>query len=176
MRHSHTIASRVPSDARLRPGPIRSRSLAMACTAILCLSYPRSSSAQVQTEADPAFYAFNAAFLVQTNGQNFYDWGSNQNTLADVQWGWGQDYTIYPAMDHYEYSHNQADLALLDATIDSMLTSPAWDSAGGGYLVTTGDTWNDDLGWVSGRKVAANTPNARSAIPTTYIPALRCTR
>jgi MYXO-CTERM domain-containing protein len=141
------VASRASSPARRLRRPIRFRSLAIACAAVLCFSYPKSSDAQVQTEADPAFYAFNAAFLVQANGQAFYETDTNETSLADIQWGWGQDYDIYPAMDHYEYSHNQADLTLLNTTVNSMLTSPAWDSANNGYLVTTGDTWNDDVGW-----------------------------
>jgi hypothetical protein len=147
MKHSRTIASRVPSHTRRLRHSLLFRSLVIAYVAVLCLSISQFAGAQVQTEADAAFYPFNAAFLVQANGHTFYDWGSNQNTYADVQWGWGQDYNIYPAMDHYEYSHNQADLTLLDATVNSMLTSPTWDTAKGGYLVTTGDTWNDDVGW-----------------------------
>src|SRR5450432_477622 len=147
MKHSKTMASRVPPHTSRLHRPILFRSLAIAYVAVLCLSIAKFAGAQVQTEADAAFYPFNAAFLVQANGQTFYDWGSNQNTYADVQWGWGQDYNIYPAMDHYEYSHHQADLTILDTTVNSMLTSPTWDTAHGGYLVTTGDTWNDDVGW-----------------------------
>ena len=123
------------------------RVLSIAGIALACLLASTPASAQVQTEADPAFNAFNAGFLVQANGQAYYTWGFHQNTLSDVQWGWGQDYTIYPAEDHYEYTHRQSDLALLNTTLNSLLTSPTWDSANHGYLVTTSDGWNDDIGW-----------------------------
>jgi hypothetical protein len=123
------------------------RSLAIACLAVACFFASRPAAAQVQTEANPAFSAFNSGFLVQANGQAYYTWGYQQNSLSDVQWGWGQDYNIYPAEDHYEYTHNQSDLSLLNATLNSMLTSPTWDSANGGYLADTSDGWNDDIGW-----------------------------
>ena len=123
------------------------RSLLFACMAAICLLQSIRAVAQVPTEAGPAFNAFNSGFLVQANGQAYYTWGYQQNSLSDVQWGWGQDYNIYPAEDHYEYTHNQSDLNLLNTTLNSMLTSPTWDSANGGYLVTTSDGWNDDIGW-----------------------------
>ena len=123
------------------------RCLLLAFPAVACLVSAMPASAQVPTEADAAFNAFDSGFLVQSNGQAYYTWGYQQNSLSDVQWGWGQDYNIYPAEDHYEYTHNQSDLKLLNTTLSSMLTSPSWDSSSGGYLVTTSDGWNDDIGW-----------------------------
>jgi hypothetical protein len=123
------------------------RTVVIVCIAVVCFLVGKPAVAQVQTEADAALNAFNSGFLVQADGQAYYTWGYQQNSLSDVQWGWGQDYNIYPAEDHYEYTHNQSDLNLLNATLNSMLTSPTWDSANGGYLVTTSDGYNDDIGW-----------------------------
>ena len=122
------------------------RNLAITCMVALCFVATKPAQAQIPTEADAAINAYNSAFLVQSGGQTYYTWGYQQG-LADAQWGWGQDLDIYPMEDRYEYTHNLSDQNLVSALLTSMLNSPTWDSANGGYLVTTSDGWNDDIGW-----------------------------
>ena len=119
--------------------------------AVVSILADRPVEAQVPTEAGPAMNAYNSAFLAQSNGQTYYTSGY-QDGLANVQWGWGQDLDLYPLEDRYEYTHNQSDLNLLNAVLESMLTSPSWNPSNS-YL--TGDSepgadgWNDDIGWTT---------------------------
>jgi len=142
-------------------------SLVIAGTAVLCFFAAKHAEAQIPeipNEANPAMSAYNSGFLVQANGQTFYTNGYQQGTVADVEGGWAGDQDLYVLEDRYEYTHNIADFNLMNAALNSMLTSPSW-SGNGGYItedyepagVTPSnpctancpDGWDDDIGWTT---------------------------
>ena len=123
------------------------RGLSLAGIALICLLTTITASAQVPTEAGPAFQAYENAFLINKNGQTFYSTYVHDTNYAHIQCCWGQDFDTYANEDYYEYAHNQSDANVLSALINSELTATTWDSANGSYETNTGDGYNDDLGW-----------------------------
>jgi hypothetical protein len=97
--------------------------------------------------------AYNSAFLVQSGGQTYYTVNYKNGTVGNVQWGWGQDQDIYVLIDRFQYTHAQSDWNVMNAALESMLTSQSWDSAHGGYITQdfppNADGWNDDIGWTN---------------------------
>jgi Ricin-type beta-trefoil lectin domain-like/Glycosyl hydrolase family 76 len=138
MKHTHSILL---------------RSLTIACLVASCFFAAIPARAQVQTEAAPAMSAYNSAFLVQSGGQTYYTVNYQNGTVGNVQWGWGQDQDLYVLLDRYQYTHAQSDYNLMNADLESMLTSQTWDSANGGYITQdfppNEDGWNDDIGWTT---------------------------
>ena len=88
--------------------------------------------------ADAAFAAFNATYLVTSNGQTYY-----AHTISDrtADGTWTQDLDIQVAEDAYERTGDPATQTLIVNLLQTWLvqTPPPW----------SWDGWNDDIGWFS---------------------------
>ena len=126
------------------------RVLLVACPVAVSSLAATPLWAQIPTHADEVMTAYNSAFLTQTGGQTFYTWGYKQNTVKHVEGSWGQAFSIYPAQDRFEYSHNIADLNIVQATLNSWLTSPSWTGSDAYWDTSSppgADGWDDNIGW-----------------------------
>jgi hypothetical protein len=92
----------------------------------------------VETTADTAFDAFNAAYLIKTNGLTYYA-KSLTNRAPDGTWTMCLD--IQGAQDAYERTQSPQQQQLLNDLLKTFLiqTAPPW----------SWDGWNDDIGWFS---------------------------
>jgi len=108
--------------------------------------------------AQAAFDAYNAAFLIQTNGQTYYKRSLTNNSYAG---SWVQGLEIQVAEDAYDRTksvNNQQLVADLTATF---LAKENYNWAS--------DTWNDDIAWmtiacVRGYQITGNTNLLNQAI------------
>lgn len=110
----------------------------MALLLVLGCGLPQRASAIGSGDADTAFNAFNAAYLVSSGGQTYYT-HSLSNRSNDGTWT--EALSIQGAEDAYERTGTIANQALVNnlcATFLSLNPAPwSWD----GY--------NDDIGWNS---------------------------
>ena len=92
-------------------------------------------------EADAAFNAFNAAFLVQTAAKTYYAQSIlSLGTSTKPQGLWGGALDIAVAEDAYERTFSSNTRTLVSALLDGFVTI---NGANWSY-----DGWNDDLGWM----------------------------
>ncbi|HEV2709485.1 MAG TPA: hypothetical protein VGU67_04660 [Edaphobacter sp.] len=79
----------------------------------------QAANAQAQARAVAAYNAYNAAFLVQVDGQAYY-----ADTLTSVgiqpQAEWGGALAITVAEDAYEHTHTQADRNLVISLLNNL--------------------------------------------------------
>ncbi|HTJ00097.1 MAG TPA: TIM-barrel domain-containing protein, partial [Dongiaceae bacterium] len=88
--------------------------------------------------AQLAFEAYNAAFLIRTNGQTYY-----KRSLSDISYAgtWVQALEIQLAEDAYERTHSLNDLQLVADLTTTFLAKENYNWAL--------DTWNDDIAWMT---------------------------
>lgn len=115
-------------------GPLGDDAGADAATVDMATQYPPSAA----WNADDAFAAFNAAYLVNANGQTYYAHSLDVRT-ADQTWTLSLD--IQVAEDAYERTGTLANQQLVNSLCQTWLalTPPPW----------SWDGWNDDIGWFS---------------------------
>jgi len=111
----------------------------------LLMSTPaRAQGAQAQARAAAAYNAYNAAFLVQLNGQAYY-----ADTLTSVgiqpQAEWGGALAITVAEDAYQHTHNQADRNLVISLLNNLAYFNGPGSLFGNWQT---DGWDDNLAWM----------------------------
>lgn len=101
--------------------------------------------------ADSAFDAYNAAFLVKTNGQTYY-----KRSLTDASYAgtWVQALEIQLAEDAYDRTRSAAHKQLVSDLVATFLAKENYDWS---Y-----DTWNDDIAWMAiacirGYQITGNT-------------------
>ena len=88
-------------------------------------------------EADAAFNAYNAAFLVRAGGRTFY---RKNSTTQEPNRLWVQATTIQLAEDAYDRSRSGAHRQLVADLLTSFLAQEGVDWS---Y-----DSWNDDMAWM----------------------------
>ena len=110
----------------------------MALLVVLGFGLTQRASAIGSGDADAAFNAFNAAYLVSSGGQTYYT-HSLSNRSNDGTWT--EALSIQGAEDAYERTGTPANQTLVNNLCTTFLSvNPApwsWDG------------WNDDLGWDS---------------------------
>lgn len=88
--------------------------------------------------AQAAFDAYNAAFLVRTNGQTYYKRSLNDSSYAG---SWVQALEIQLAADAYERTKSIVHKQLVSELITTFLAKENYNWAL--------DTWNDDIAWMT---------------------------
>ena len=97
-----------------------------------------------QSEAGPAASAYNSAFLVQASGQTYYaSTLARLGTSPDGEWSGALD--IYPAEDHYQFTHATSDRNTVSSLLNSLSYFNAPNSRFGNWQT---DGWNDNLAWM----------------------------
>lgn len=100
---------------------------------------------KVQARALAAYNAYNAAFLVQENGQTYY-----ANNLTTVNIGengeWTEALDIVVAEDRYQYTHAAADRNKVIALLNSLAYYNDGPNAPNGNWQTDG--YDDNLAWM----------------------------
>jgi hypothetical protein len=93
----------------------------------------------VPYEAAAAYGAYNANFLVQSDGKTFYN--AKLNSAGTSEAGtWISALDIAAAEDNYDATHTVAAKQLVSALLDRFETFNGID--------WTYDGWNDDIGWM----------------------------
>ncbi len=96
--------------------------------------------ALAQNTADAAFDAWNAAFLVRSNGQTYYSRTlSDRGVESEGSWVFALD--IETAEDAYERTRSPLHLRLVNDLLNGFLAQNNGNWAD--------NTWNDDMGWMS---------------------------
>ncbi len=118
----------------------------MLCAAAIGLSISSlactPSSAQTSDIADAAFNGYNQAFRLTTGGNTFYKKGSGTASADNQPQGsWGEAVDLGVMIDRYDRTKSAADKTMVDTMVSSFLAQNAWD--------WSGDTYNDDLGWMA---------------------------
>lgn len=108
--------------------------------------------------AQAAFDAYNAAFLVQTNGQTYYKRSLNDNSYAGT---WVQALEIQLAEDAYDRTGSTYDKQLVNDLTATFLAKENYD--------WSSDTWNDDIAWMTiacgrGYQITGNTNLLNQAV------------
>ena len=150
MKRSHLISLRSLAPLGIfvlgsfLSSPAKAQSKAAAVSnAAAAKSQP--ADAQAQARAIAAYNAYNAAFLVQVNGQAYY-----ADTLTSVgiqpQAEWGGALAITVAEDAYQHTHTQADRLLVSSLLDNL----AYYNGPTGSLFGNWQTdgWDDNLAWM----------------------------
>ena len=112
--------------------------LVFSGTILIACSLTTGAGAQ---EADAAFNAFNASFLVQTPSKTYYAWAIQSFKISTEPQGlWGGALDIAMAEDAYERTYSSDNRNLVVALLN-------------GFKVINGtdwsyDGWNDDVGWM----------------------------
>jgi alpha-glucosidase len=88
--------------------------------------------------AQAAFDAYNAAFLVQTNGSTYYKRSLTNNSYAG---SWVQALEIQLAEDAYDRTQSLESKQLVQNLTSTFLTKENYD--------WSLDTWNDDIAWMT---------------------------
>lgn len=116
----------------------------LTAMAIIVLGFFISNRVQAQSEAAPAYSAYNSAFLVQNGGQTYY-----ASTLTSVgttpQGEWQQALDIQVALDVYQYTHAQADRNFAISLLNSLAY---YNGPGSLYGNWQTDGWDDNLAWM----------------------------
>ena len=100
--------------------------------------------AHAQSEAQAAYDAYNAGFLVQQNGQTFY--ANTLNTLGSTSAGeWSEALDIDVVEDRYQYTHAQADRNMMIAIVNTLAYNNGPNSSSGNWQT---DGWDDNLAWM----------------------------
>ncbi len=150
MKRSHLIIQRslVPLGifviSSLLSNPAKAQSQAAAASSSAAAT-SQSAAAQAQARAVAAYNAYNAAFLVQANGQTYY---SNNLTTVDIgQNGeWTEALDIVVAEDRYQYTHAAADRNMVIALLNSLAYYNDGTNAPNGNWQTDG--YDDNLAWM----------------------------
>ena len=116
--------------------------------------------ALAQNKADAAFDAWNAAFLVRSNGQTYYS-RTLTNTGVESEGSWVFALDIEVAEDAYDRTHSPIHRRLVSDLLDGFLAQNNNNWAD--------NTWNDDMGWMSlallrGYQITGNKPYLDKAI------------
>ena len=123
--------------------PARAQSTAAAASNAAAAK-AQAADAQAQARAVAAYNAYNAAFLVQVNGQAYY-----ADTLTSVgiqpQAEWGGALAITVAEDAYEHTHTQADRNLVVSLLNNLAYYNGPNSLFGDWQT---DGWDDNLAWM----------------------------
>ena len=120
------------------------RNILCAGLAPLALLGLAAVPAHAQSEAQAAYDAYNAGFLVQQNGQTFY--ASTLNTLGTSPAGeWGEALDINVVEDRYQYTHAQADRNMMIAIVNTLAYDNGPNSMFGNWQT---DGWDDNLAWM----------------------------
>jgi alpha-glucosidase len=101
--------------------------------------------------AESAFDAYNAAFLIQSNGLTYYDEGVTNATYAG---SWVQALEIQVAEDAFDRTQSTIDRQLVNNLTTTFLVQENYP--------WSNDTWNDDIAWmtiacVRGYQITGNT-------------------
>ncbi len=104
----------------------------------------QSAAAQSQAKATAAYNAYNAAFLVQADGQTFYA-GTLTSVGTAPNGEWTQALDIVVAEDRYQHTHAQADRDMVIALLNSLAYYNAPNSLFGNWQT---DGWDDNLAWM----------------------------
>jgi len=103
----------------------------------LAFTFPEPA-AEPPDLARVAFDAYNAAFLVRTNGQTYYKRSLTNNSYAG---SWVQALEIQLAEDAYDRTKSVSDKQLVNNLATTFLAKENYDWAL--------DTWNDDIAWMT---------------------------
>ncbi len=109
--------------------------------AIVALGANHSFGQVNQATADAALNGYNSAFLVTSGSLTYYKKGTGTSTTdLKPQGTWGEALDIGVAEDAYERTGTAAAKTLVSNLMTTFLTQNGTD--------WSGDTWNDDLGWM----------------------------
>jgi predicted alpha-1,6-mannanase (GH76 family) len=106
--------------------------------AITVTSLPSTLCAQNQ--ADDTYNAFNAAFLVKSQGKTYY---KSSTVDSSILRSWGQCLEIAVVEDVYERTYDPEQGSLVNSLLNNAML-PEND----GKDWTRWDTWNDDIAWM----------------------------
>ncbi len=121
----------------------RLRPLLSAAGALTCILLT-TSSVHAQSEAGPAYDAFNSAFLIQANGQTYYaSTYASQGTTPEDEWVAALSITV--AEDAYQYNHSQSQRNLVISLLNSLAYYNGPNSQFGNWQT---DGWDDNLAWM----------------------------
>ncbi len=119
-----------------------SRRLGAAGTAALLLTTHWAGAQVNQSNADAAYNAYNAAFLVQSGGQTYYKKGSGTSSSDNAYQGtWGGALDIGLAQDVYERVGTASAQTMVNNLVTTFLAQNNFD--------WSTNSWNDDIGWMT---------------------------
>ncbi len=125
--------------------PIQPRLQTIAAAVFVTCGFLGTSLAHAQSEAGPAYDAFNSAYLVQANGQTYYATTyTSQGTAPEDEWVAALDITA--AEDVYQYNHSQSQRNLVISLLNTLAT---FNSQGGMFGNWLTDGYDDDLAWMA---------------------------